>query len=85
MAFILVAAIAITSLLLPLSIYPGLSSELAFLATVCSPFWVPAGCISLWVFIDISRQVPDLLNPPPSRRRRLAAGALVLVLHCGLL
>ena len=50
MAVILGVAIAITFLLLPLSVYPGLLSELAFLALISSPFWMPAACISLWVF-----------------------------------
>jgi hypothetical protein len=85
MAVILGVAIAITSLLLPLSVFPGLPSELAFLALISSPFWMPAACISSWVFVDIAHQVPDLLGPPPGRRPRLAIAALVLVLNCGLL
>jgi hypothetical protein len=85
MAVILGIATAITSLLLPLSVYPGVLSELAFLTLLFSPFWMPATCISLWVFLDVVRQVPDLLGPPQGRRRRLAAAALVLALNCGLL
>jgi hypothetical protein len=85
MAVILGVAIAVTSLLLPLSIYPGLLSELAFLALLFAPFWMPATCISAWVFLDVLRQVPDLLAPPRWRRRRLAAAALVLALNAGLL
>jgi hypothetical protein len=38
MAIILGVASAITSLLLPPSVYPGLPSELAFLALIFSPF-----------------------------------------------
>jgi hypothetical protein len=85
MAVILGIAISITSLLLPLSVYPGLLSELAFLALLFSPFWMPATCISLWVFLDVIHKVPDLLGPPPGRRRRRTVAALVLVLNCGLL
>ena len=85
MAIILGAAIAITFLLLPLSVYPGLPSELAFLTVVSSPFWMPAACISLWVFVDLAHQDPDLLGPPPGRGRRRAAAALLLVVNCGLL
>jgi hypothetical protein len=85
MAVILGIAIAITTLLLPLSIYPGLLSELAFLALIGSPFWLPATCISLWVVLDVVHQVPDLLGPPRAQRRRHAIAALVLVLNCGLL
>jgi hypothetical protein len=85
MVVILGFGIAITSLLLPLSVYPGLSSELAFLALICSPFWLPLACISSWVFVEMTHQDPDLLGPPLGRRRRLATAALVLVLNCGLL
>jgi hypothetical protein len=85
MVVILRLGIAITSLLLPLSVYPGLVSELAFLALIGSPFWLPMACISSWVFVDMTRQDPNLLGPPPGRRCRLATAALVLVLNCGLL
>ena len=66
MAVILGVAIAITFLLLPLSVYPGLPSELAFLAFISSPFWMPVACVSLWVFVDMAHQAPDI-----SRRRRV--------------
>jgi hypothetical protein len=85
MAVILGFAIAITSLLLPLSIYPGLLPELAFLALLSSPFWMPASGITAWVFLDVLHQVPDLLAPPQGRRRRLGAAALVLAINVGLL
>jgi hypothetical protein len=85
MAVILGVAIAITSVLLPLSVYPGLPSELAFLALISSPFWMPAACISLWVFVDMAQQFPDRLGPPTGRRRWLVTAAPVLVLNCCLL
>ena len=85
MAVILSIAIAITALLLPLSIYPGLLVELSFLALISAPFWLPATCLSLWVFLDVIREVPDLLTPPRDRRRGLAIAALVLVLNCACL
>jgi hypothetical protein len=85
MAAILGVEIAIGSLLLVLSVYPGLPAELAFLALVSSPFWLPSACVSLWCYIDMNRQVPELLGPPPARRRRAVVAALVLVLNGGLL
>ena len=85
MAVILGVAIAITSLLLPVSVYPGLPSELAFLASISSPFWMPVACISLWAYASMSRQAPDQLGPRPGRRRWFATAALVLVLNCCLL
>jgi hypothetical protein len=85
MAVILGVALAITSLLLPLSVYPGLCSELGFLALISSPFWMPAACLSWWAFVDMARDAPDLLGPPPGRRRWRATGALVLGLNCALL
>jgi hypothetical protein len=85
MAVMLGIAIAVSTLLLPLSVYPGVLSELAFLTLLSSPFWMPATCISLWVFLDVVHQVPDLFGPPQDRRRRHAAAALMLALNCGLL
>ena len=82
MAVILGVAIAITSLLLPVSVYPGLPSELALLAFISSPFWMPVVCITLWAYASMSRQAPDLLGPRPGRRRWFATAALVLVLNC---
>jgi hypothetical protein len=81
MAVILGVAIAITTLLLPLSIYPGVVPELAFFALVSSPFWLPAAFVSLVAFGEMSQQDPDLLGPRPGRRRWLASGVLVLVLN----
>ena len=85
MAVVLGVAIAITSLLLPLSVYPGLPSELTFLGLIFSPFWMPAAFISIWVFVDMAQQFPDLLGPPTGRRRWRSIAALVLVLNCCLL
>jgi hypothetical protein len=85
MGVVLGVAIAITTLLLPLSVYPGLTSEAAFLATLSSPFLIPALGVSLWVLMDMAHQVPDLLGPPPGRRRRRATAVLVLALNVGLL
>ncbi len=85
MAVILRVALAITSLLLPLSVYPGVSSELAFYAVISSPLWLPAACLCWWAFADIAHEIPDLLGQSSVRRRRLAAAALVLVLNSGLL
>jgi hypothetical protein len=82
MAVILGVAIAITSLLLPVSVYPGLPSELTFLAFISSPFWMPVACIALWAYASMSRQAPDLLSPRLGRRRWFATAALVLVLNC---
>jgi hypothetical protein len=85
MAFILGVGLATTSLLLVLSVYPGLLSEVGFLAAISSPFWIPAVCVSWWVCVDIRREVADLFGPPPARRRWLAPAALVLAVNCGLL
>jgi len=85
MAVILGVAIAITFLLLPVNVYPGLPSELAFLALISSPFWLPLVCISLWAYANMYRQAPELLGPRPGRRRWFATAALVLVLNCFLL
>lgn len=85
MAVILGVALAITSLLLPLSVYPGLFSELTFLAAISSPFWMPAACLSCWTFADMAHEVCDRLRPPPGRRRWLATAALLLIVNCGLL
>jgi hypothetical protein len=85
MAVILGVAVAITALLLPLSVYPGVPSDAAFLAAISSPFWLPAACLTWWTFADFEREVSGLLGRPPRRRRWLAAGALILLLNCGLL
>jgi hypothetical protein len=85
MAVLLGIAIAITSMLLLVSVYPGLPSELAFLASISSPFWMPVACISLWAYASMSRQAPDQLRQRPGRRRWFAAAALALVLNCCLL
>jgi hypothetical protein len=82
MIVILGAAAAITSLLLPLSVYPGVLSEARFLAAISSPFWMPAVCLSWWAYVDIDREVRDLLGPPPGRRRWLVAAVLVLIVNC---
>jgi hypothetical protein len=84
-AVLLGIALAIISLLLPLSVYPGLLPELAFLAMVSSPFWLPAACLSWWVFADTAHDVPDLFSPPTARRRWPAAATLLLVISCGFL
>jgi hypothetical protein len=85
MGVILGLAIAFGFLLLPLSIYPGLIAELTFIALVSAPFWLPAVCISCWLYVDMIYYMRDLHDPPPGRRRRLAAMALVLLLNCCLL
>jgi hypothetical protein len=85
LAVILGVTLAITSLLLPLSVYPGLVSELGFFAAISSPFWMPAACLLWWAFVDTAREVADLFGQPPARRRWLAPAALVLILNCGLL
>ena len=85
MAIILGVALAISFLLLPVSVFPGLPSGLAFLAAISSPFWLPAGCLSLWTFVDSAREVADKLGPPRPRPRWLAPAAIVLVANCGLL
>jgi hypothetical protein len=85
MAALLVVTLAITSLLLPLSVYPGLPSELALLAAISSPFWLPAACLSWWAYVDMTRETADIFGPPPARARWLAPVALLLVLNCGLL
>jgi hypothetical protein len=85
MAVILGVAIAISLLLLPVSMFPGLASEFAFLAALSAPFWLPAGCFFCWVFADSSREVADKLGPPRPRPRWLAPAAIVLVANCGLL
>jgi hypothetical protein len=78
-------ALAITSLLLPLCVYPGLPSEFGFLALISSPFWMPTVCLCWWASVDTAHQVPDLLGRPPGRPRRLAIVAALLFLNCGLL
>jgi hypothetical protein len=85
MAVILGVALAITSLLLPLSVYPGVISELAFFAVISSPLWLPTAGVSWWIFADIAHELPELLGPRPGRRRWLASAALVLLLNFGLL
>jgi hypothetical protein len=85
MAVILGVSLAITSLLLPLSVYPGLPSELGFLAALSSPFWMPAACLSWWASVDTAREVADVFGPPAARRRWLAPVGLLVVLNCGLL
>jgi hypothetical protein len=85
MAFILGVAIAISFVLLPLSAYPGILPELGFYASVCSPLWLPAVCISLRAFVDIAHESRDITRRPSGRRWRLATAALVLVVNCVLL
>jgi hypothetical protein len=85
MAVILGVAIAITSLLLLVSVYPGLPSELAFLASIGSPFWLPVVCILLLAYAYMYRQAPGLVRPRPGRRRWFATAALLLVLNSYLL
>ena len=85
MAVILGVTLAITSLLLPLSVYPGLPSELGFLAAISSPFWAPAACLSWWASVDTAREVAHVFGPPPTRPRWFAPAALIVVLNCGLL
>jgi hypothetical protein len=85
MVLLIVVMLAITSLLLPLSVYPGLLSELGFLAAISSPFWLPAACVTCWVFVDVRREVADVLGPPSAPRRWLVPAALVVILNCGLL
>jgi hypothetical protein len=85
MAVILGVALAITSLLLPVSIYPGLASEFGFFAAISSPFWAPAACLSWWAFADTAREVLDRRDPPRRRWRRRGTAALLLVVNCGLL
>src|SRR5262245_10137076 len=52
MAIILGVAIPISFLLLLLSVHPGLCPELATLAWISTPFWLPAACISLLTYFD---------------------------------
>jgi hypothetical protein len=85
MGLVLGVATAISFLLLPLSIYPGLLSELAFLAAIGSPFWMPALCVTLWVRMDIAHEVRDLFGVPPGRRRWHAGAVSLLLLNAGLL
>jgi hypothetical protein len=84
MDLILHVAVVISCILLALSIYPGLLSELVFFGLISSPFWLPTLCISLWVYVDMAHQVPDDIALPSSRRLRLVAGGLLVlngVLH----
>jgi hypothetical protein len=85
MAVFLGVALVITLVLLPLSVYPGLLSELAFFAAISSLFWMPAACLSWWALADMARETADVFSPPPARRRWLAPAALALVLNCALL
>jgi hypothetical protein len=81
MAVILGLAAGVSTLLLLLSVYPGLLDELAVLALVSSPFWLPAVCISILVYIDIIYQAAVFRDVSPSRRRWAAAAASALVLN----
>src|SRR5262249_28389883 len=85
MAVILGVALVTTSLLLPLSVSPGVTSDLAFLAVISSPFWMPTACLSWWALADIQHEVSGFLGAPPRRRRCLVSAAFVLVSNCGLL
>jgi hypothetical protein len=85
MAVLLGAAVVITALLLPLSIYPGVASELAFFAAIASPLWLPAAFLCWWAFVDAARELADRFEPYPRRRRWLGAFVLVLALNCSLL
>jgi hypothetical protein len=85
MAFILGITLATTSLLLPLNVYPGLLSEVAFLAAIGAPFWLPAACLTWWFFVDMRQQVADVFGTPAPRRRRLVPAALLVALNCGFL
>jgi hypothetical protein len=84
MDLILCVASVVSCLLLPLSVYPGLLRELAFFGLISSPFWLPAVCISLWVYLDTARQVRDEPEAPPLRRFRVVA-VILLALNCCLL
>lgn len=79
MAVILGIAIAISSLLVWLSVHPGLSTELAVLALIGSPFWVPAVCISSFLYWDMIHQVPDYRVPTEARLWRRVIVALLLL------
>jgi hypothetical protein len=84
MDLILCVSIVISGLFLPLSVYPGLLTEVVFFGLISSPFWLPALCISLWVYLDTVDQVPDVAGLTLPRCLRLVAIA-VLVLNCSLL
>jgi hypothetical protein len=75
--------LSVTScLLLPLSVYPGLLTDVAFYGLVSSPFWLPAACISLWVYLDTVDQVPDFAGARPSRWLRFVAVACLVLNSC---
>jgi hypothetical protein len=82
MAVILGAGLAITSLLLVLSVYPGFVSEVSFFAAITSPFWVPTALLSFWAFADVERETAGLFEPPPRWRKRRFIAALIIVLNC---
>jgi phosphonoacetate hydrolase len=83
MALILGVAIAFSFVLLPLSAYPGILPELAFYALICSPFWLPAVCISLWAF-ERPQSTPDQSLGPRGRPmfRRRCRMLVAWVLAC---
>jgi hypothetical protein len=82
MDLILCVASVISCLLLSVSVYPGLLSQVVFFGLISAPFWLPAVCISLWVYLDTVDQLHEVPEAPPWRRLRLVAVVLLLLNCC---
>ncbi len=85
MAFICALSVIMSLVLVVLSIYPGMLSELLFVGLLSSPFWLPGFCLLGVFLINLSHETPTLNRPHDVRSRWMKLCFAILLLNSVLL